>query len=128
MALTGNPNYGIIMESYPFIARKLMKEDTPLLQRSLQELLYGDKSGGGVKFSRLIALINSAGGNTADSQEGMIDLDAKFSDGFGLKEGLKFVMGDGGSNLRGLLKDEAIVIGDLVFRNIVRKQFGEARR
>ncbi|GMH87320.1 hypothetical protein TL16_g10817, partial [Triparma laevis f. inornata] len=40
VALTGNPNYGIIMESYPFIARKLMKEDTPLLQRSLQELLY----------------------------------------------------------------------------------------
>ncbi|GMH91890.1 hypothetical protein TrVE_jg12289 [Triparma verrucosa] len=128
VALTGNPEYGIIMESYPFIARKLMKEDTPLLQRSLQELLYGDKSGGGVKFSRLIALINSAGGNTADSKEGMIDLDAKFSDGFGLKEGLKFVMGEGGANLRGLLRDEAITVGDLVFRNIIRKQFGEAGR
>ena len=82
----------------------------------------------GVKFSRLIALINSAGGNTADSKEGMIDLDAKFSDGFGLKEGLKFVMGEGGANLRGLLRDEAITVGDLVFRNIIRKQFGEAGR
>ena len=129
VALTGNPEYGIIMESYPFIARKLLKEDTPLLQQSLQELLYsGDGSGGGVKFSRLIALVNSAGGNSADAQEGMIDLDAKFSDGFGLKEGLRFVMGGGGANLRGLLKGEALTIGDLVFRNIVRKQFGEAGR
>ena len=55
-------------------------------------------------------------------------MDAKFSDGFGLKEGLKFVMGEGGANLRGLLRDEAITVGDLVFRNIIRKQFGEVGR
>ena len=55
----------------------------------------------------------------------MIDLDAKFSDGFGLKEGLRFIMGEGGANLRGLLKGEALTIGDLVFRNIVRKQVRE---
>ena len=29
IALTGNPNYGIITEAYPFVARKLLKEDRP---------------------------------------------------------------------------------------------------
>jgi len=29
VALSGDPNYGIIMESYPFVARKLLKEDRP---------------------------------------------------------------------------------------------------
>ena len=27
IALTGDPNYGIIMEAYPFVARKLLRED-----------------------------------------------------------------------------------------------------
>ena len=30
IALTGNPNYGIILESYPFVARKLLSEDRPV--------------------------------------------------------------------------------------------------
>merc|ERR1712003_275087 len=41
IALTGDPNYGIIMESYPFIARRLMSNDRPEVQRALQEVLYG---------------------------------------------------------------------------------------
>jgi len=36
VALTGNPNYGIIMESFPFISRKLLSEDRPEIQRALQ--------------------------------------------------------------------------------------------
>merc|ERR1719253_1711332 len=40
ISLKGNPDYGIIMESYPFIARKLMREDRPEIQMALQEVLY----------------------------------------------------------------------------------------
>merc|ERR1712003_269368 len=40
VALTGNPDYGIIMESYPFIARKLLQEDRPEIQQALQQVLY----------------------------------------------------------------------------------------
>merc|ERR1712127_681352 len=47
VALTGDPDYGIIMESYPFIARKLMREDRPEVQRALQEVLYSGASEGG---------------------------------------------------------------------------------
>merc|ERR1712127_285391 len=44
IALTGNEDYGIIMESYPFIARKLLAEDRPEIQKALQEVLYSGNS------------------------------------------------------------------------------------
>jgi len=37
---SGNPQYGIVTESYPFVARKLLKEDRPAIQKALQQLLY----------------------------------------------------------------------------------------
>lgn len=39
IALTGDPNYGIILESYPFVARKLLSEDRPEIQKALQGTL-----------------------------------------------------------------------------------------
>ena len=39
IALTGDPNYGIILESYPFVARKLLYEDRPEIQKALQGTL-----------------------------------------------------------------------------------------
>ena len=38
--IVGNPQYGIVTESYPFVARKLLKEDRPAIQKALQQLLY----------------------------------------------------------------------------------------
>ena len=56
IALTGNPDYGIIMESYPFIARKLLREGRPEIQKALQEVLYSSGSSNessGFKLTRL---------------------------------------------------------------------------
>ena len=77
VALTGNPDYGIIMESYPFIARKLMSEDRPEIQKALQEVLYSGNDNGSIKFNRLLALLNNAAGAVA-TQDGaaFVDLDA----------------------------------------------------
>ncbi|GMI40129.1 hypothetical protein TrCOL_g12991 [Triparma columacea] len=130
VALTGDPNYAIIMQSYPFIARKLLKEDRPVIQRALQDLLYstpGDVGGGGgVKLSRLLSLINSAAGLEAEGTGGMIDLDADFGDdGLDVTSAVKYVMSTTGESLRSVLKSEAATISDLVFRNVVRKSVGE---
>ena len=38
ITLTGDEGYGIIMESYPFIARKLLAENRPEIQQALQEV------------------------------------------------------------------------------------------
>lgn len=58
IALTGDPSYGIIMEAYPFVARKLLSEDRPEIQRALQEVLYA--GGGDLSSTRLSVLLNSA--------------------------------------------------------------------
>jgi predicted unusual protein kinase regulating ubiquinone biosynthesis (AarF/ABC1/UbiB family) len=58
IALTGDPNYGIIMEAYPFVARKLLSEDRPEIQRALQEVLYAKS--GDISSTRLSVLLNSA--------------------------------------------------------------------
>ena len=33
IALTADPDYGLVLEAYPFVARKLMSEDRPELQQ-----------------------------------------------------------------------------------------------
>ena len=56
IALTGDPSYGIIMEAYPFVARKLLSEDRPEIQRALQQVLYstGQSNGDGLQATREI--------------------------------------------------------------------------
>jgi predicted unusual protein kinase regulating ubiquinone biosynthesis (AarF/ABC1/UbiB family) len=126
VALTGNPDYGIIMESYPFIARKLMSEGAPAIQRALQEVLYtGD--GTGFNFNRLLALINNASG-AVSTQDGaaFVDLDAVPEDGLTFSEGLKFLLSDDAESLRNLLEPEVDNIVDLITRQILRQGFSEA--
>ena len=128
VALTGNPNYGIILEAYPFIARKLLQSDRPEIQTALQEVLYsGDGSNSGLKLSRLLALLNNAAGAVA-TQEGaaFVDIDQVPEDGISFKEGLKFLLSDKADSLRNLLEPEVDTIVDILTRQIFRKAFSEA--
>ena len=80
VALTGNENYGIIMESYPFIARKLLRAGRPEIQKALQEVLYSGGTDGagestGLKMTRLLALLNNAAGAVA-TQDGAAFVEA----------------------------------------------------
>mmetsp|Transcript_8858 Transcript_8858/g.13218 ORF Transcript_8858/g.13218 Transcript_8858/m.13218 type:complete len:911 (-) Transcript_8858:87-2819(-) len=128
VALTGDPNYGIIMESYPFIARKLLSEDRPEIQKALQEVLYsGNSANGSIKFNRLLALLNNAAG-AVSTQDGaaFVDLDAVPEDGLSFGDGLKFLLSDKAESLRSLLEDEVDTIVDILSRQILRQAFGEA--
>ena len=40
LALSADPTYGLVIEAYPFVARKLLSSDRPELQQALQEVLY----------------------------------------------------------------------------------------
>ena len=40
LALSADPDYGLIIEAYPFVARKLLSSDRPELQQALQEVLH----------------------------------------------------------------------------------------
>ena len=126
IALSGDPNYGIIMESYPFIARKLLSEDRPEIQQALQEVLYSGGGGKELKFSRLLALLNNAAG-AVSTQEGaaFVDLDAIPEDGIGFADGLKFLLSDRADSLRGLLETEMDGIVDVLSRQFLRKGISE---
>ena len=67
IALIGNPDYRLVMEAYPFVARKLLREDRPAAQRALQEVLYASTVGGGsmLQGRRLAVMLNSAMGVVA---------------------------------------------------------------
>merc|ERR1719359_1778783 len=83
LALSADPDYGLIIEAYPFVARKLLSSDRPELQQALQEVLYAGTVPGGegmrgvITPTRLAGLLNSAAGIVA-KQEGQafVDLDA----------------------------------------------------
>ena len=128
VALTGNPDYGIIMESYPFIARKLLSEDRPEIQKALQEVLYsGTSEDGSIKFNRLLALLNNAAG-TVSTQEGaaFVDLDTVPEDGLSFGDGLKYLLSDNAESLRNLLEDEVDTIVDILTRQVIRQAVNEA--
>mmetsp|Transcript_5022 Transcript_5022/g.5151 ORF Transcript_5022/g.5151 Transcript_5022/m.5151 type:complete len:865 (+) Transcript_5022:87-2681(+) len=123
VALTGDPNYGIIMEAYPFVARKLLKEDRPEIQKALQEVLYG-KEGQNVRATRLSVLLNSALGVVARSSGAVIDLDQLPDDAVNIATAMKFVLSDSSSSLRKILKEETIIASDILLRQSTRKAFG----
>jgi hypothetical protein len=130
IALTGNEDYGIIMESYPFIARKLLGENRPEIQQALQEVLFSktdSDSSNGLKLTRLFALLNNASGGIA-TKEGaaFVDLDTVPEDGLSIGDGLKLLMSENSESLRKLLEDEVENIADIFFRQIVRKGMTEA--
>lgn len=129
ISLKGNPDYGIIMESYPFIARKLMREDRPEIQMALQEVLYsGGKESGELKFTRLLALLNNAAG-AVGTKEGsaFVDLDAVPEDGLSFIDGFKYLLSDEAESLRNLLEDEVDNIVDILSRQVLRQGLGEAK-
>ena len=129
VALTGNPDYGLILEAYPFIARKLLTRDSSTVQKALQEVLYSNNDDGtsGLKLSRLLALLNNAAGSVA-TQDGavFVDIDAVPEDGISFQEGLKFLMSDDAESLRTLLEPEVDSIVDILTRQIFRQGIQEA--
>jgi aarF domain-containing kinase len=129
VALTGNPEYGIILEAYPFIARKLLTRESSTVQKALQEVLYGTNDDGttGLKLSRLLALLNNAAGSVV-TQDGavFVDIDAVPEDGISFQEGLKFMMSDEAESLRTLLEPEVDSIVDTLTRQIFRQGIQQA--
>jgi aarF domain-containing kinase len=125
VALTGDPNYGIIMESYPFVARKLLREDRPEIQKALQQVLYASKNGDGMQATRLSVLLNSALGVVAKTSGAFVDLDAIPEDGVGMTESLKFLLSNSALSLRNILIEEAVTAGDILLRQASRKTYSQ---
>jgi aarF domain-containing kinase len=57
IALVGNPDFAIIDEAYPYIARRLMTDDSPRLRAALRYMVYGRE--GQFDVDRLIDLLEA---------------------------------------------------------------------
>lgn len=127
VALSADPEYGLIMEAYPFIARKLLREDRPEIQSALQEVLFSGSGGRDLKLSRLLVLLNNAAGSVA-TQDGaaFVDLDSVPEDGIGFSDGLKYILSDKAESLRNLLEKEVDTVVDILGRQFFRKGITEA--
>lgn len=135
IALTGDPNYGIITEAYPFVARKLLSEDRPEIQKALYAVLYAkdsdngsDGSGDGrarMKTNRLAVLLNSALGVVARSSDALVDLDTLPDEAVDLGVLMSFILSEKASSLRGILIEEGVAAIDLLARQSVRKTYSQ---
>lgn len=127
IALVGNPNYRIVMESYPFVARKLLSDGTPAFQRSLAEILYS-KGDGRLQSQRLAVLLNSAQGAVADTGA-FIDFDTVPEEGISLQQTVKFILSNGARSLRDKFLEPELVNGlDLLSRQARQEMNSCARR
>ena len=123
IALIGNPDYRLVMEAYPFVARKLLREDRPEAQRALEEVLYASTQGGGsiLQGQRLAVMLNSAMGIVAKSEDVFVDLETIPEDAATLDQSLKYLMQPQAASLRNLLEREAVTAADLLLRQALRK-------
>lgn len=111
LALQSDPDYGLVLEAYPFVARKLLSEDRPEVQRALQQVLYsGGEMNGVVTPTRLAALVNNAAGIVA-RQEGaaFVDLDAVPADGISVTDAIAFVLSPQASHAAPHLRPRTIL-------------------
>ena len=68
VALVGNPQFAIIDEAYPYIARRLMTDNSPRLKAALRYMVYGRE--GSFDAEKLIDLLQALEKFTAVRDEG----------------------------------------------------------
>ncbi|PSC74696.1 alanine-glyoxylate transaminase [Micractinium conductrix] len=119
IALVGDPNYQMVSQAYPFVVRKVLRNERGTAGL-LREMLY-DPESGGVRATRLPALLNAALGYVAEETSGFIDFDAVPAEGATLQELLAFLLSPEARDLRPVLLAELTNAADLLLRDRLRR-------
>ncbi|CAN0417400.1 unnamed protein product, partial [Phaeothamnion confervicola] len=121
--LTGDPDYRIVLEAYPFVTRRVVSEgDRPVLQRALRDLLFarGSDRVSARRLQNLLAYAVGGASAAAGSDAGaavFVDFDAEGVDGGGVVNGtqtLAFLLSERARPLRTALEAELANAADLV--------------
>jgi aarF domain-containing kinase len=122
VALQGDPGYQIVAQAYPFVVRKLLKNENRLSFSALRELLY-DPETQRLRPQRLSTMLQASLGVVADSsnRSGFIDFDSAPKDGAPLSEVITFLLSPSARNLRPLLNAELAYGLDLALRRTARR-------
>ncbi|KAG7347087.1 ABC1 family-domain containing protein [Nitzschia inconspicua] len=75
VSLQADPSYSLVKSCFPYIAKRLVRDDSPRAQQALKDMLYG--AGDSVNFNRLGELANgfSKYTTTSKSLNGAIDVE-----------------------------------------------------
>jgi predicted unusual protein kinase regulating ubiquinone biosynthesis (AarF/ABC1/UbiB family) len=93
MAVAVDPDFKVLSEAYPYVAKRLLTDPAPDLRNSLQDLLFKD---GYFRWNRLENLLNNARGNE--------DYDLSLV----LNQSIDFLLSDRGAFIRDQLADEVV--------------------
>lgn len=136
IALSADPDYALILSAYPFLARRLLREDRPQLQQALYAALYSTQGASGsvrrdpqATARRLGALVagalrddSASGGGGSAKRAAFLNLDQVADDSeIQLADALQFLLSEDARSLRNLLRDDADAAIDVLFRQAVRK-------
>jgi hypothetical protein len=124
IALVGDPNYQMVSQAYPFVARKVLRNERGSAAL-LQEMLL-DPTTGGMRAARLNALLNAALGYVASETSGFVDFDAVPEQGASLQELLAFLLSPEARDLRPVLVAELTHGLDLFLRDRLRRTAASA--
>ncbi|KAF6256357.1 ABC1 family-domain-containing protein [Scenedesmus sp. NREL 46B-D3] len=141
IALVGDPEFALVDEAYPYIAKRLLTDESPRLQASLRYMVYGKQ--GIFDADRLIDLLNAFESFAVASQSSRGDMDqqaaaaaaAAAANGNGrssssrpsssgstldsqgrLREAMRFIFSPEGSFFRTFLLDEVVKSIDALSR------------
>lgn len=104
-----------VMESYPYIARRLLRDNKSSMNLALNEILYSKD--GKFKPQRLSVLLNSALDN-AGGASAFVDFDSMPEESAALDQILDLVLSKNGEAIRKTLVQELAVGLDLFLRQV----------
>ncbi|GAB4820938.1 hypothetical protein N2152v2_007984 [Parachlorella kessleri] len=121
IALVGDPDYQMISQAYPFVVRKVLRNERGTRSALLLRQILYDPSTNGVRTTRLSALMNAALGYVAEETSGFIDFDAVPEQGASVQELLSFLLSPEARDLRPVLLAELTNALDLFLRDRLRR-------
>lgn len=124
IALAGDPDYQMVTQAYPFVVRKLLRNEKEEggpegIGLLLRDLLYDID--GKLKPTRLASLMNAALGYVSAEGDGFVDFDSIPSETASTGEVLEFLFSPEARDLRPLLADGIAGGLDLYLRDRCRK-------
>lgn len=124
IALTGDPEFKLIMASLPFVSRLILTDRSPALREALQETLYKD---GVFSPTRLRVLLDSSQGIINDG-EAFIDFDSPADESSIITaDAVELLFSPDGALLREILADELAKSLDLLAREQYTRTTDAAR-
>ena len=90
IALMGDPQYQMVAQAYPFVVRKVLRNNSSSSTAVLREILFDVD--GQMQATRLSTLLNAALGYVADVQGGFIDFDSVPDEGASLQDVVAFLL------------------------------------